>query len=229
LSGGSAVLTVAIGFVLISEPDEQLIRSGHRLDELVRAPIQDTITGSPNLDQTPVGTTTRQHRIQRRRLPLRFASILTQGRTQSRILTADRHARTGRYVHLDETPRSHREHYDRNIEFRALPSTLVRDCWASTPWPPPRRHAVTTPHNRSTVPKPGHPGSAKAHHVPPAWATPLPGERTQQSIRTTTRPQGDAADGAERRFDLSLPGMPVHELFDDVIIFAEVIRWPPPD
>jgi hypothetical protein len=140
LSGGSAVLIVAIGFVLISEPDEQLVRSGHRLDELVRTPIQDTITGSPNFDQNPVGTTTRQRRIQRRRLPLRFTPILAQGRAQSRILTADRHARTGRYVHLDETPRRHREHYDRNIEVRVLPSKLVRNCWTSTPWPPPRRH-----------------------------------------------------------------------------------------
>ena len=127
LRGG---LTVATGFVLISQADEKLIRGRHHHDEPVRTPIQDTITGSPDLDQNPVGRTTRQRRIQRRRLPLRLTPILGQRRAQRRISAADRHARTRRHLHLDQTPRMHREHHDGNIEVQVLPSTIVRNCHA---------------------------------------------------------------------------------------------------
>jgi hypothetical protein len=97
--------------------------------------------------------------------------------------------------------------------------------------------AVTTPHNRRRSPgrprRPDqpcrNPGIRLSESPPrPASLGDAIARRKNPTIDTNETLE-DAADGTERRFDLSLPGMPVHELFDEVIIFAEVIGWPPPD
>jgi hypothetical protein len=89
-SGRSAVFAVAIGFVLISEPDEQLIRSGHRLEELVRTPVQDTLTGWSDFYQNPVGTTTRQPRITAPPSVASLPPIATHGLVATSISTRRR-------------------------------------------------------------------------------------------------------------------------------------------
>ncbi len=121
LRPGSAELAVTGGLVLVSEAHQKLVRVHHGLEKLISAPVQSASARAPYQDQSIVGGTTRQHRVQGRSLPRGLTPTLAQRRTQGLSAATDRHARSGRHVHLVEALSGHSEHDNCEVTVESRP------------------------------------------------------------------------------------------------------------